>query len=160
MAELLFLQICRNYWYDCNMSSMEQLISTLREHGQSVTEQRCAVFAALQGQEPLDMHEVAARTAGVDRASVYRTISLFERLGIVQRLQTGWKYKLELSDTFHEHHHHATCLGCGRTISLSENSALESLFQQIAATYDFALTAHQLELQGYCRQCAGARRIA
>jgi Fur family ferric uptake transcriptional regulator len=159
MTAWLFLQICRNYCYDCNMSSIEQLIATLRTHGQSSTQQRRAVFSALQGQEPLSMH-VVDRSTGVDRASVYRTISLFEQLGIVQRLQTGWKYKLELSDTFHEHHHHATCLGCGRTISLREDAALEALFQQIATAYNFVLTNHQLELQGCCAQCSATGTTA
>jgi Fur family ferric uptake transcriptional regulator len=135
------------------MTGLEQLAKTLKHHGCSTTKQRLAVFSALQDQEPLNMHQVVARCTSTDRASVYRTIGLFERLGIVQRLQTGWKYKLELSDTFHIHHHHATCLGCGITLTLSEDTQLEKQLQQIAAAQQFTLQSHQLELHGYCARC-------
>lgn len=135
------------------MSQIELLTHTLKQNSQSVTKQRLAVFTVLQGQEPLSIREIIARCAGTDRASVYRTLDLFEQLGIVQRIQTGWKYKLELSDTFHAHHHHATCLHCGRTIVLHADAALEELLSDIAHDQNFVIAAHQLELQGYCSDC-------
>ncbi len=126
----------------------------LRASGQSVTQTRKAVYAALQGQEPLSMRELVERTQEVDKASVYRTVSLFEKLGIVQRLQTGWKYKLELTDDFHEHHHHATCLQCGTSFILPENSSLESEVSQLVDGLGFVIKSHQLEIQGYCKKCS------
>ncbi len=100
------------------------------------------------------MHELLGRCSSLDRASVYRTVALFETLSIVQRLQTGWKYKLELSGAFHQHHHHATCLRCGTTIPLPEHPTLEKLLHDISTQADFTLTIHQIELQGYCANCA------
>jgi Fe2+ or Zn2+ uptake regulation protein len=129
------------------------LRAMLRRHGQSLTAPRKAVYNALQGQEPLSMHELVARCSEIDRSSVYRTIDLFERLGIVQRLQTGWKYAFELSDQFHEHHHHATCLGCGRAQVLAEDSGLEAQLHTLAARAGFRIERHQLELQGWCADC-------
>src|ERR1700759_5537066 len=99
-----------------------RLQTTLKDHHQSLTAARVHVFEALQGHEPQTMHPIVeACRGGPDRASVYRAIALFERLGIVQRLQMGWKYKLELSDAFTHHHHHLTCLRCGRIIPLPED---------------------------------------
>jgi Fur family ferric uptake transcriptional regulator len=132
----------------------QQLKQTLKQHGQSMTTARQTVFRALQHQEPQSMHELIARVSAIDRASVYRTVAVFERLGIVQRLQTGWKYKLELSDTFHEHHHHATCLVCGRSLPLTANPRLEQQLHAIAAQHGFVLERHQIELQGRCAACA------
>ena len=126
----------------------------LRASGQSVTTARKAVYAALQDQEPLTMRELVERVQSVDKASVYRTISLFEKLGIVQRLQTGWKYKLELTDDFHEHHHHATCLGCEKTFVLPEEASLESDVRKLVAGLRFMIKSHQLEIQGYCSACS------
>src|ERR1700733_372533 len=101
---------------------LEQLKITLKAHHQSLTKSRLLIFTALEDKEPQTMHEIVAACQGqVDRASVYRTIALFERLGIVLRLQIGWKYKLELSDDFHHHHHHLTCRQCGKTIPLPED---------------------------------------
>lgn len=134
----------------------EQLATTLKLASQSVTTARSCVFAALQNQGPQTMQQLVSRCPSIDRASVYRTIALFEQLGIVQRLQTGWKYKLELSGAFHEHHHHASCLVCGVTIDLPENTALEHELHKLAATYNFHVERHQLELQGICQNCAAA----
>lgn len=127
---------------------------SLKDHGQSLTKPRLLVFEALQDQEPQTMHEIVARSLQVDRASVYRTIALFERMGIVQRLQIGWKYKLELSDTFHHHHHHLTCRGCGKTIPISEDNELELRLKTLAAAQNFTMQGHQLEIQGLCQNCS------
>ncbi len=148
-----FLQMCRKYCYDCNMNSTDQLAQVLKQHGQSITKQRRCVFDALQGREPQTMHEIVSNCTQIDRASVYRAIALFERLGIVQRLQTGWKYRLELSDEFHEHHHHATCLLCGQSQVVAEDSAVEQQLHRLAEQLGFQLEKHQLELQGYCAKC-------
>jgi len=133
---------------------LEQLKTTLKQHRQSLTRARQVIFTALQDKEPQTMSEVVAACAGqVNRASVYRAIALFERIGIVQRLQIGWKYKLELSDAFHHHHHHLTCRRCGKTIPLPEDSQLEERLAALAATQNFAMQGHQLEIQGVCQSC-------
>lgn len=100
------------------------------------------------------MQQLIEQCSAIDRASVYRIVALFERLDIVQRLQTGWKYKIELSDAFHDHHHHATCLRCGNTIALAEDHTLERLLHRVAELHRFRLHSHQLELQGYCQSCS------
>ena len=137
-----------------NMVGFETFEHKLRSAGQSVTKTRRAVFAALENQEPLSMHELIRKLPGVDAASVYRSINVFERLGIVQRLQTGWKYKLELTDDFHEHHHHATCLNCNKSFILPDALGLETIVEGVTLQIGFAITRHQLEVQGYCSSCA------
>lgn len=130
----------------------DDFIQLLKNKGQSITKARLSVFEALVGQEPLAMREVVARVPKTDRASVYRAVDLFERLGIVQRLNTGWKYKLELTDKFAAHHHHLTCLSCGRTTPMNETE-LERTIEKLAAAHQFTPTSHQIELQGYCAVC-------
>lgn len=131
----------------------------LKQHGYSLTGPRIAVFNALAGHEPQSMAALAAACgAELDRATVYRTISLFERLGIVQRLQIGWKYKLELTDTFSHHHHHLTCLHCGKVISLAEDSELEDRLKVLAASHAFTAQGHQIEIRGLCDSCASLQQ--
>jgi Fur family transcriptional regulator, ferric uptake regulator len=133
---------------------LEQFKTTLKKHGQSLTDARLAVFKALQDQEPQTMRDIVRACAGkADRASVYRGVALFERLGIIQRLQIGWKYKLELSDTFHHHHHHLTCRRCQKVIPLPEDRALEERLRLLAAGQRFRMQDHQLEIQGLCDNC-------
>src|SRR5580692_6723290 len=125
---------------------IETFGQTLQQAGYSNTRSRRVVFEALQGQEPLSMHElVMACTKQVDRASVYRTISLFEKLGIVQRLQIGWKYKLELSAAFSHHHHHLTCTSCRQTTPLPEDKQLENRLLRLANKLRFTPQDHQIE---------------
>lgn len=101
------------------------------------------------------MHEIIAACAtNADRASVYRTISLFEQLGIVHRLQIGWKYKLELTDKYSHHHHHLTCSSCGLVIPLSEDHTLEHQLAHMARQHGFVPESHQLEIRGRCQQCS------
>jgi len=99
------------------------------------------------------MHQLVARCSDIDRASVYRTVALFEKLGIVKRLQMGWKYKLELSDQFHHHHHHLTCLNCGKIVPLPADPELETKLRAIAAHERFKIRDHQIEIQGLCENC-------
>jgi len=91
------------------------------------------------------MAELIAACPGIDRASVYRTSELFEKLGILVRIPHGWKYRLELGEAFHEHHHHATCATCGASIALPEDPALETRLHELAARRHFTLTSHQIE---------------
>ena len=135
-------------------SYTEAFTDYLQQAGYSLTEPRLSVFRALQSSAPLTMHELVGRCLDVDRATVYRTVGLFEELGILQRLQAGWKYRLELTGVFHEHHHHATCLQCGVSIPLPEDERLEHELQRLADEYGFHMQRHQLELQGVCTSCA------
>lgn len=100
------------------------------------------------------MHDLTERLDGViDRASLYRTISLFEKLGIVHRIYIGWKYKVELSDVFLHHHHHISCIACGKVVPIKEEARIEQMFKELAAAYNFKAQGHQLEIQGYCERC-------
>lgn len=89
----------------------------------------------------------------VDRATVYRTIELFERLGVVHRLNIGWKYKIELSDIFVGHHHHFYCTNCGRTYSLPNSAMLETMISSVASKEGLSPRGHQLEIYGLCQNC-------
>ena len=129
------------------------LEDTLRAAHQSLTKPRQTVFNALQHHRSLTMHELVAACAHVNRASVYRTVELFETLGIVSRIPNGWKYRLELGEKFLDHHHHATCSNCGASIALPEDKILEMHLQALAARKNFALHSHQIELIGLCQSC-------
>jgi Fur family ferric uptake transcriptional regulator len=130
----------------------EIFIDLLKKDNCRITQARLAVFEQLSLDKPLSMHELVAQTGNADRASIYRTVELFERLGIVQRLHIGWKYKIELTDKFAAHHHHLTCVKCGKTVSINQHD-LERFIDDLAAQHNFKPTTHQVELQGYCSDC-------
>lgn len=137
--------------------SLESLAATLKSHGYSVTKSRKAVFMALLDREPQSIGEVT-KTVGdtIDRASIYRVLALFESLNIVERLTIGWKHKFELSDTFTEHHHHATCICCGKVVPFEESNAIKLELKKQVAAVGFLETNHQLEVRGICNTCQQA----
>lgn len=126
----------------------------LKDNGSSLTRTRQLIFDLLLNQEPQSMQVLASRAKDqVDRATVYRTVELFERLGIVNRLNIGWKYKIELSDLFSGHHHHMHCSNCGRVLDLPSNPMLEMMIETLAVKANFAPRSHQLEIYGLCPNC-------
>ena len=149
----LFLQICRNFMYTCNMNTQRIFEDTLRAAQQSITTARQTVFDALQHHRSLTMHELITACARINRATVYRTVELFETLGIITRMPNGWKYRIELGEKFLDHHHHATCSSCGASIALPEDKILEMHLQKLAAKRNFTLRSHQIELLGLCHAC-------
>lgn len=136
----------------------KQLHAVLKKHHLSMTLPRVLVFTTLSDLAPMSMSQLVKMLhQEIDRASVYRTVRLFESLGIVQRIHIGWKYNLELSDAFQPHHHHLTCIQCGIIIPLQEHERLEKIITELAQAENFTLTKHQLELQGLCKQCSRAK---
>ena len=125
----------------------------LRDNGHSLTKSRQAVFTILSDGDPLTMSELVKLCGSIDRASVYRSVELFEKIGVAHRLYTGWKYRIELTENFDHHHHHATCTECGRNIVLEEDPSFETAIQKLANQYHFSVTSHQVELSGLCEMC-------
>jgi Fur family ferric uptake transcriptional regulator len=136
------------------MKEEKLLRKILEENNYKVTKGRLLIFKQLYGQEPQSMASLVTSTAtSIDRVSVYRIVTLYEKLGVVKRINIGWKYKLELSDIFLDHHHHASCLGCGRMVAIEENKEVEKMIENLGKASGFTLISHQLELQGYCSEC-------
>jgi Fe2+ or Zn2+ uptake regulation protein len=136
------------------MSSQSFVLNKiLRNKGFSNTAVRQNIFESLQGKEPLTIQNIISSNPTIDRASVYRTIDLFEKIGVVQRLQIGWKYKIELTDQFHAHHHHVVCIVCGRIDNFSEPDYVESNVMRAASKLGYKPTSHQLEIRGLCPDC-------
>jgi Fur family ferric uptake transcriptional regulator len=125
----------------------------LKDSGNSYTLPRRTVFEQLQKQGPTTSTQLARACAPtIDRATTYRTITLFERLGVVNRIWHGFKSQIELSEIFTPHHHHASCQHCGVSIDIVDPE-LEKLLSRIAKDRNFLALGHVIELTGYCEKC-------
>ena len=134
-----------------SINTLEQIIA---DNGYRLTTARKKIFKLLESQEPQLMQDLIKRASGeVDRVSVYRTIELFEKLGIVNRLYIGWKYKLELSDDFVAHHHHMSCLSCDTTIGIKDEKHINEFIEKVAKEEGFKPRNHVFEIDGYCSNC-------
>lgn len=118
-----------------------------------MTRQRRLVFERLQqADRPLSITQLIDQLPMLDKATVYRIIELFEKVGLVHRVWHGFRSKIELSDAFSPHHHHFTCLECGSVTGL-KSEQLEKDLEMLEEQGGFKLTHHTIELSGYCLKC-------
>jgi Fe2+ or Zn2+ uptake regulation protein len=154
------------FYYNCNnVALMLEFISMdngskqllgkiLKDNGYSFTNARKLIIEKLWDVEPQSTHDlIKSLDDKIDRASLYRNITLFEKLGLIQRVYIGWKYKVELSDIFSSHHHHISCLDCGKIKAIHEETEIETFIHRLSNTYGITAERHQLEIQGYCSDC-------
>jgi Fur family ferric uptake transcriptional regulator len=126
----------------------------LSKNGYRMTNAREATFKLLINPEPQSISQILAKANGkVDRVSVYRNIEVFEKLGIAHRVYVGWKYKIELSDDFIAHHHHLSCLNCGKIIDIEDEKHIDDFIKEVAKRFNFKPRRHQFEVDGYCLDC-------
>jgi Fur family ferric uptake transcriptional regulator len=131
-----------------------KLKQVLTDNGYHITKAREATFKLLVSPEPQSISQVLTRAKNVvDRVSVYRNVDLFEKIGIVHRIYVGWKYKLELSDQFVAHHHHLSCLNCGKIIDIEDEKHIDEFIRKVSEKYGFKPRRHQFEVDGYCSGC-------
>ena len=132
---------------------LDRFKETLRNANYSYTKPRKVAFEQLAKHGPVTTARLAQLcTPHLDRATTYRTVELFEELGVINRIWHGFKSQIELSEIFTPHHHHAVCQQCGATIVLV-NPELEKHLSQIAKQHQFLALSHVIELSGYCKKC-------
>ena len=130
---------------------------TLKSKGLKATPGRLEMLLILARlHAPLSAEDICGklRSAQVDRATVYRTLSSFVQAGILKKvsLQTGAEH-FELND---DHHHHLVCTECG-AIEDFERCDVEDATKAILKHSGFkSVSAHSLELFGTCKSCARA----
>lgn len=139
---------------------VEEVRQCLVDHDYRLTPQREAVLHTLLDQQErhLSAEELFTatrrRNPDIGLATVYRTLELFERLGIVRSLDYGdgqKRYELNLPGDEH-YHHHLICVQCGRIAEFNED-LLEDIERLISEKTGFSVTDHCLRLFGYCREC-------
>lgn len=133
------------------MGKFEQF---LQNANQSATAPRLALFQYLQANDPTTTHAVInAPKLRCDRATLYRTLNLFRRLGIIHDSVIGGKRMIELSDLFDTHHHHFSCISCGKVSSI-EDDGLEEALNKVSDGLGIKLLTHQVDITGICSNCA------
>jgi len=133
----------------------------LRAAGYRLTPARRVVVAILQqANAPLSAAEVwrlgRDRHSGLGRATVYRNLTLFVRLGLARALPApgGMRYRYPLGCM-----HRLVCRGCGAELPLSGCPA-EVLAQELAQRYGYLVEGHLLEFYGLCPDCQRRTSLA
>lgn len=120
-----------------------------RDRGLRVTGQRRTIarIMAQAGDHP-DVPELHRRASKIDKgislATVYRTVKLFEDIGVIERhaFQDG---RARYETTPSAHHDHLIDIESGRVVEF-HSPEIEALQQAIAARLGYRLVGHKLEL--------------
>jgi Fur family transcriptional regulator, ferric uptake regulator len=122
------------------------------EHGLRMTGQRRIIARVLSdgAVDHPDVLEVYGRANAIDDrislSTVYRTLNLFERKGILARHDFGaGRQRYEAQPR--EHHDHLIDLETGRVIEF-QNAEIEKLQERVARELGFTLKGHRLQLFG------------
>jgi Fe2+ or Zn2+ uptake regulation protein len=124
-----------------------------------LTQQRRAILRVMEtAKRHLDasrlLREDRKIDASVDRATVYRTLNLLKRHGLVDELDLmhlegeGHYYERKLG----RDHIHMACLRCGK-IAEFESKLFDALKDQLQRDCAFQIVVTRLEAGGYCSRC-------
>ena len=131
----------------------------LGARGIRLTRQRRVLLRVMEtAQRHLDADEILARARKIDpevtRVTVYRTIDLLKRHGLIDELDL---LHLRGDRHFYESHAprdhiHVACLRCGKVREF-ERQLYEQLKRQIEKDCTLRITVCRTEVGGYCADC-------
>jgi Fur family ferric uptake transcriptional regulator len=124
-----------------------------------MTQQRRAILSVIEtARKHLDASQILRKAqaidSSVDRSTVYRTLHLLKRQGMIDELDLmhingeGHYYERKLG----RDHIHMACLRCGK-IAEFESDLFDRLKGQIQRECRFHIVVSRLEVGGYCAEC-------
>jgi len=133
------------------------MIGELSKQGYRLTPQRMMILSAIENS---DNHisaeeiyaQVVAKYPNVNISTVYRTLELLKRLGLVTETDMG-EGRVRYHPAEKGHHHHLVCQECGAIIDLDE-SLLASLKSALLREYKFSADLRHLAIFGRCINCS------
>jgi len=96
-------------------------------------------------------------------ATVYRTLDLLTRMGIVQKFDFGdgkARYELIEGSRKNAHHHHLVCTKCRKIVNYTdfvdeEKELIKKTEDALAKKYRFDIKSHIIHFYGLCENCKG-----
>jgi len=133
------------------------IVKKLTEQGYRLTPQRVMIVSAIENSDGhISAEEIYAQVAAkypqVNVSTVYRTLELLKRLGLVTETDFG-EGRVRYHPAGKGHHHHLVCTECGTVIDLDE-SQLSSLQSMLLREYKFIADLKHLAIFGRCAKCS------
>lgn len=136
---------------------MEAFRRYLRERRLPVTHQREAVAAAVfYADRHVSVPEIeqllVGRRVQVGKATVYRTLELLVKAGLLQEHDFGEGFKRYEPLAARGYHEHLICVRCGRVEEFA-TERVERMSTAIAEEHGYLHHHHRWEIYGECREC-------
>jgi Fur family ferric uptake transcriptional regulator len=129
----------------------------LQEQGLKLTGERTAlvreIFATHYHFEADELlFKMKEKGLKISRATVYRTLELLVKSGMVRRVHLGEDHYHYEHVTGNSHHDHLICTTCGAVIEFHDDE-LEKRQREICERKRFTPTFHNLQILGVCADC-------
>ena len=141
-------------------AARKSLVECLRRNGLKITEARLAILEVIYSRPRFhfladDLLRLvnAHRRKQVSRATVYRTLAVLQRCGLVRKETYGKQVSSYEKLMPEEHHDHMICSRCGAVIEFY-SEGLEEMKRRIALRHRFHPSHHVLQMFGVCDKCA------
>ena len=141
---------------DC-APAIDAFLAYLRDHNLPVTAQRQAIAeVVLCSDRHVSADEIEqelwARGAAVGTATIYRTLDVMVRSGLVVERDFGEGFRRFEPARDEPNHEHLICTVCGRVVEFREER-LERMTMLLAEQHDFDRQRHKLVIEGVCGRC-------
>ena len=138
------------------MKRTGNIITSLSERGYRMTPQRMMVLSAIEGSNHhISAEEIYAQVVAkyphLNISTVYRTLELLHKLGLVTETDLGGG-RVRYHPADKGHHHHLVCQECGKVIDLDE-SVLEDMKLVLKRDYKFDPEIRHMAFFGTCADC-------
>ena len=101
---------------------------------------------------PLEIYQsLLKKSKKIGLTSIYRSLGLFESLGIVFKITNGSSVKYKLCES-ENHHHHIICKACGNVVELNFCD-ISDWSKKVAESTGYQVVDHQLNFLGLCKAC-------
>ena len=135
------------------ISSESNLLDILEDLGHRPTNQRRQVLNVLkQKWEGFTVQEISQELPQLGRATIYRTIKLLLRSGMLCKLSLpngAPRYVMARA----EHHHHTVCVKCG-TVGEFRNTSVERILRSLGSKIPGEIIGHRMEMYLICQGCS------
>ncbi len=98
------------------------------------------------------LFKMKEKSLKISRATVYRTLELLVKSGMVRRVHLGEDHYHYEHVTGNSHHDHLICTTCGGVIEFHDE-VLEQRQRDICEKKKFTPTFHNLQILGVCDSC-------
>lgn len=133
----------------------------LRQQGLPVTQQRDAVAdVVFSSTEHLSVEEIEAelkrRGERIGKATIYRTMEILVRAGLVEDHDFGDGFK-RYEHLFGQQpvHEHLVCTHCRKVVEFRRRE-INRIQDEVAREHGFIAARHRLEIYGLCPDCQAA----
>ena len=138
------------------MDEHQDIVAKLSQQGYRLTPQRLMILEAIDSSDHhISAEEIYAQIVtkypSVNISTVYRTLELLKRLGLVTETDLG-EGRVRYHPVEKGHHHHLVCRECGALIDLDE-SLLSPLRSALLREYQFDADLRHLAIRGRCVSC-------